>query len=106
MKTLSDKRRTMHSINLTAYQYQEEDVKEFIKQLKKEFKSGDCQKFYDTGEHIDYVEFEDWIDKLAGDKLTNDIKKWENLKSKMDKENKISYYKLKQQTKEKKEIEK
>jgi hypothetical protein len=59
MKTLSDKKRKIRDYEIGLYAYTEEDVKEFIKELKMEFT---LKKNEDEG-------IWNIIDKLAGDKL-------------------------------------
>jgi len=59
MKTLSDK---IQTIGYMKQWIKDEDVKEFIKELKEEM----FDLIYNDGEYSDFAEI---IDKLAGDKL-------------------------------------
>ncbi len=59
MKTLSDK---IQTIGYMKQWIKDEDVKEFIKELKEEM----FDLIYNDGEYSDFAEM---IDKLAGDKL-------------------------------------
>ena len=69
MKTLSNKKMID---NQGRDMYFENDVKQFIKDLKE--KMWDLQLDYGTLEHCDKQDVENLIDKLAGDKLLEETK--------------------------------
>jgi len=68
MKTLSDKRNHYMRIGKENYYYDEEDVKEFIKDLKEGL--GDLKYMDETMDSLEYNDLVlGLIDKLAGDTL-------------------------------------
>ena len=70
MKTLSDKRQDTNTDTprFRRFAYAEEDVKEFIKELKDKIKMGMMD--VDGENHLaDHWDIHDLIDKLAGPKL-------------------------------------